>query len=122
MADHSTISRSSMKARKARARDVGDCMTHNPQRGDGEGQGGLHVLCRIFLVSWGLQWWNGVGGGKWEIECDARMGVNVCRAVLAGLYNSSKVPALEESAQEISIFDTFPFSLLSIPLQWRLSI
>jgi len=32
LADHSTISRSSVKARKAGAGDVGDCMAHSAQR------------------------------------------------------------------------------------------
>jgi hypothetical protein len=32
MANHSTISRSSVKARKAGARDVGNCMVHSPRR------------------------------------------------------------------------------------------
>jgi hypothetical protein len=48
MADYSTISRSS-KARGAGARGVGDCMAHNPQRGDGEGQGG--ALCAVPYLS-----------------------------------------------------------------------
>jgi hypothetical protein len=49
MADLSSFSRSSMKARKARARDVGDCMAYNPQRGDGEGQG--DALCAVPYLS-----------------------------------------------------------------------
>jgi hypothetical protein len=39
MADHSSSSRSSVKGNKAWAGEIGDCMAHNPHRGDGEGLG-----------------------------------------------------------------------------------
>jgi len=41
LADHSTISRLSVKPRRAEVQDVGDCMAHSPRRGDREGQGGF---------------------------------------------------------------------------------
>jgi hypothetical protein len=56
LADHSTISRLSVKVRKARARDVGDCMTHSPvrrkekaKRGEGEGGGGCFMSSRLYF-------------------------------------------------------------------------
>jgi hypothetical protein len=55
LADRSTISRSSVKARKAGARDVGDCMAHSPRRGDGEGQGGLFSgVLGLGMMEWQL--------------------------------------------------------------------
>jgi len=40
LANHSTISRSSIMVRKAGVRDPGYCMAHSPHTGDKERQGG----------------------------------------------------------------------------------
>src|SRR5258706_11571507 len=118
MADHSTISRSSMKARKAGARDVSDWHGLQPSGRRRRRPGGLQALCRIFVVSWVLQEWNGSYGRQMETDCDARTGVKCLPGgAHKALYNSSEVPA-SESAQKknISILDTFPSSPFSIPL------
>jgi hypothetical protein len=56
LAYHSTISLSSVKARKARARDVGGCMAHSPRKGDREswGEGGSMHSTISFSSALGL--------------------------------------------------------------------
>jgi hypothetical protein len=64
-----------------------------------------------------------VVGGKWEIEHDARMGVNVCRAVLAGLYIIPLKFLLQRSQLKKSAFSIRSPSLyFQFFHKWRLSI
>jgi hypothetical protein len=84
-ADHSTISRSSVKAWKAGVRDVGDCIVHSPQRGDGEGRGGSMRSTVSFSGALGLavmEW--AVVSGKWGTGRDRRTGSIFVQRLLAG--------------------------------------
>jgi hypothetical protein len=103
------ISRSLARARIAGARDVGDCMVHNPWRGDGEGHGSfIRALPYPFLVPWACSDGMVVVSGKWDIGRDWRLedGVNL-RAEFACRW-SYIIPLCtsysEDSAQEISFF------------------
>ena len=55
-ADHSTITRLLVKVRQAGARDVGDCMTHSPERRKekAEGEGGT-ASCALVSISGALE-------------------------------------------------------------------
>ena len=75
MADHRTISRLSVKVRTAGARDVGDWMTHNPERRKENAKEGGAASCAPVSISGapgacidGMA----VVNGKWDTERDWR--------------------------------------------------
>jgi hypothetical protein len=111
MANHNSFSRSSMKARKAEARDIDYCMAHNPQkrrrRRPGNASYGVPYLscnCRMAVV-----------GANGRLSAMRGWGQRLPGSARKPLYNSSEVPALESQLKKTIIFDTFPFSPLSIP-------
>jgi len=73
LAYHSTISLSSVKARKARARDVGGCMAHSPRKGDREswGEGGsMHSTISFSSAPWACNDGMAVVSSKWDTGQD----------------------------------------------------